>query len=240
MIMCTVTYLPVGKEDFILTHNRDEQSVRGIASMPEIRDADGLRTVYPVDPKGHGTWIGMADNGKAACLLNGGFERHIPDPPYKHSRGLVILHLFSFPGTSDFIDKYEFSRLEPFTLVVYDRGSLYEIVWDGQKVHAKNLPVDQPHIYSSTSLYEPAVREKRHQWFRQWLEEHPTYRINDIRNFHNYGGEGDSATNLVMKREEGLQTVSITSIQKRDGRLEMIHHDLIRDLTNCLVLMLTV
>ncbi len=238
--MCTVTFLPVGKEDFILTHNRDEQTIRGIASMPEVRISDGIRAVYPVDPKGQGTWIGMADNGKAACLLNGGFERHIPHPPYKHSRGLVILHLFSFSSTDEFIANYEFTGLEPFTLLVYDTGFLFEIVWDGQKVYLKNLSADQPHIYSSTSLYEPVVREKRHQWFLQWLKEHPVYRINDIRNFHNYGGEGDSTTNLVMKREKGLQTVSITSIQKRDGRIEMIHHDLIKDLTNCLVLMLTV
>ncbi len=234
--MCTVTYLPTGENSFILTHNRDEQTIRETAALPAIYEANGIRMVYPRDPKGGGTWIGMANNGMVACLLNGAFERHIPHPPYKHSRGLVILDMFSFPDIVSFFNEYPFQGLEPFTLIIFHRGSLWRLIWDGQTLHREDLPSDRPHIYSSTMLYEPEVREKRQRWFREWLEKYPDYRLKDIRSFHNYGGEGDSRIDLVMKREMHLQTLSITSIQKKPDKAEMLYNDLINHVTTCTLL----
>ena len=41
--MCTVTFLPLGNTDFILTSNRDEQRLRETLP-PKIYEEDGIET----------------------------------------------------------------------------------------------------------------------------------------------------------------------------------------------------
>ncbi|GBL36066.1 hypothetical protein EMGBS15_16610 [Filimonas sp.] len=92
--MCTVTYLPVSSSSFILTHNRDEHHTRAIALLPEKKTMQDIEIIFPTDQQGGGTWIATSKEF-TLCLLNGGFEKHIPSPPYRHSRGLVILDFLS-------------------------------------------------------------------------------------------------------------------------------------------------
>ena len=54
--MCTVTFLPKAKGNFILTSNRDEDPQR--ASFELSRQTIGGRPVhFPKDPKAGGTWL---------------------------------------------------------------------------------------------------------------------------------------------------------------------------------------
>nr|MBP6455490.1 NRDE family protein [Chitinophagaceae bacterium] len=84
--MCTVSFLPVNKTSFILTHNRDEHINRGVAFLPIFYEISSNKIVFPKDSKANGTWISTSKN-YSLCLLNGGFEKHKHEPPYKHSRG---------------------------------------------------------------------------------------------------------------------------------------------------------
>ena len=57
--MCTVTFLPLSNNDFILTSNRDEQRQRETLH-PKIYEEDGIEMLFPKDKVAGGTWIGAS------------------------------------------------------------------------------------------------------------------------------------------------------------------------------------
>ena len=73
--MCTVTFLPLGNTDFILTSNRDEQRLRETLP-PKIYEEDGVEMLFPKDKVAGGTWIGTSSKKRLVCVLNGGFIKH--------------------------------------------------------------------------------------------------------------------------------------------------------------------
>lgn len=230
--MCTVTYLP-RKRGFVLTSNRDEDKTRASQVIfPEEMEFDEDVILFPKDPKGGGTWIACDNNGRVACLLNGAFEKHQHEANYRKSRGLVVLDTFGYEDINDFSKEYNFSGIEPFTLILidYKRGKteLLEIRWDGKKVHAKKLDHQTPAIWSSATLYPQEIREAREQWFAEYLQ---TGKISaqSVRKFHQFGGNGDQSNDLVMERGGVLSTVSISSVEVGEQGGEFIYHDLLKD-----------
>src|SRR5690606_27855602 len=73
--MCTLTFIPKGNFDFIITSNRDEASFRKTLP-PKTYVVDGEKLVYPKDEVAGGTWIGVSSRNRLVCLLNGGFIAH--------------------------------------------------------------------------------------------------------------------------------------------------------------------
>ena len=100
--MCTVTFIPVTGSEYILTSSRDEQTTRPSATNPQILKSGSNTLMYPKDPKGGGTWIACDSAGKTACLFNGAFKAHLPQYPYRYSRGLIVLDFFRFPDIQSF------------------------------------------------------------------------------------------------------------------------------------------
>ena len=82
--MCTVTYLPLGNNDFILTSNRDEDPKRKTIPPKEYLE-DGVKLTYPKDELAGGTWIGLSEKSRLICLLNGGFTKHSREESYRMS-----------------------------------------------------------------------------------------------------------------------------------------------------------
>ncbi len=225
--MCTVTYLPLN-EGFILTTNRDEDPHRARAEQPGRYNADRPQVIFPRDPQGQGSWVAVHENGSARCLLNGAFTTHKHDPPYRHSRGLVPLHSFDYHDPYSFLAEYNASELEPFTLIWVESGVLSEFRWDEQTLHYREYDPATPAIWSSAQLYTDDVRAKREGWFEQWLNDHGTFTQEEILRFHHFGGEGNSAEDLVMNPSDlPPQTISVTSF---DSSSKLLHyHDLLSD-----------
>ena len=61
--MCTVTYLPLGNNEFILTSNRDESPVRKTI-LPKKYFENGVEILYPKDELAGGTWIGTSNKNR--------------------------------------------------------------------------------------------------------------------------------------------------------------------------------
>ena len=97
--MCTVTYFPLEQDGYILTSSRDEKSVRGIALPPRKYLLDQQTVFFPKDPDAGGTWFVTTGRDTTLCLLNGAFTKHEHEPPYRKSRGLVVLDYFKFRDT---------------------------------------------------------------------------------------------------------------------------------------------
>src|SRR5690349_10805642 len=150
--MCTVTFIPFRNSIFI-TSNRDESPDRQAPGLKSFHSRETNTIHFPLDETSGGSWITLSDEGRAVCLLNGGFESFIPNPPYRISRGQVVLAAAKADDVDQFILSYEMKGIAPFTLVVSENKSLVQLVWDGQEKHILSLPSDQPHIWSSATLY---------------------------------------------------------------------------------------
>ncbi|MFM9944103.1 MAG: NRDE family protein [Bacteroidia bacterium] len=240
--MCTVSFLPKGGNDFILTSNRDEKENREIAQHPKEFNHQHLKVVYPQDPRAKGTWIAMSENGFSLCLLNGGFVYHKSKPPYRKSRGVVLLDFFQFNNVNQFVVNYDFKKIEPFTLIIVDYKSslkLYEVRWDGKQAHLSYKDPKSTHIWSSVTLYSPDVRAEREQWFEDWKKTQTNgFESNTIKEFHFTGGKGEKETDLMMRRA-GTFTVSITQIVKEGHRVEMNYTDCIKKINSDVSLPIT-
>ena len=226
--MCTVTYIPKGRDQFILTSNRDENLSRA-AKIPHIQITENQHTLFPQDPKSGGSWIAVSEQNKLACVLNGAFKKHSHQPPYSRSRGLVLLDFFKYTQIDHFVERYSFAGIEPFTMILYERLNLVELRWDGKSKHITILDQDKPQIWSSSTLYDQEVRNQRAQWFQQWLEINDKPNTMDLLQFHQYGGEKDPVNGYVMNRNGLVQTLSITCIEKMRNNAVMLHQDLLND-----------
>lgn len=222
--MCTVTFVPSRGKIFI-TSNRDEQNTRLPASPPLYRQHDGITLVYPTDAEKGGTWIAMKENGDAAVLLNGGFIKHSPGPAYRKSRGLIIPEVLAQERPSVYFSRMLLAGVEPFTLILFETASLFEMRWDGQQKHCRQLVASRPHIWSSATLYDMPTAKKREHWFASFLNKGPVPTQQDILHFHQTAGEGDPGNDLLMSRDGIYSTVSTTSILLCEGRGSMIYLD---------------
>ncbi len=227
--MCTVSFLPKGKEDFILTSNRDEGINRKSAENPSFHPWKSDTLLFPKDGEAGGTWIGIAEKKRMACLLNGAFSWHKHQPPYRHSRGLVVKDSLVDPSIHHFLYHYPLNEIEPFTLLLVDWSSdfqFWELVWDGQTKHIRLLP-RKPLIWSSSTLYTDEMKALRVEWFSQWIQENPSFEKEKITHFHLNAGVGDPITNLITERGF-LRTVSNTCVVKRSDVLTIDYQDLVK------------
>lgn len=225
--MCTVSFLPT-KEGFILTSNRDEQSNRALAVFPSYGQSKSGKITFPKDGKAGGTWI-AASSKKMICLLNGAFEKHLANPPYRYSRGKVVLDAFDFLDFETFRENYDLSQIEPHTLVMIEFEKdliLVEMRWDGEKKHIQKLDSKTPHIWSSVTLYSDSIIKKREEIFKEWCLENE-FTVDNIKKLHLSSGLGDSRFDFLMKRENFLETISVTSAFAMEGEIELKYDDLL-------------
>lgn len=224
--MCFVTYIPY-QEGFILTSNRDESVGRPKALPPKKYFIDSIPVFYPQDQLAGGTWIATSPKS-TVCLLNGAFVKHQHQPPYRMSRGRVVLDFFRHEQLTDFVSHYELTGIEPFTLIVVEQENelqLSELRWDGTQLHVKYLNAGQTYAWSSVTLYSETVIQERERWLKDWLSQHSGFEGKDILDFHTFGGNGDDANDLVMNRNNQLRTVSTTQIQKTPAQFLINYQD---------------
>ncbi|WP_299058526.1 NRDE family protein [uncultured Polaribacter sp.] len=226
--MCTVTYLPLGNNNFILTSNRDETPLRKTIH-PKKYIENGTELMYPKDKLAGGTWIGLSDKKRLVCLLNGGFKNHKRKEVYKMSRGIIVKNILSADNAVTFIKNFDFTDIEPFTIVLVDwknQIETYELVWDGEKKHFNKLP-QEPVIWSSSTLYTEEMQQSRKKWFVDWLKGSNNFYKEDILKFHTNENLGTLQTSIKMKRNL-VETVSITSIIKKDTAVKMEYIDFLK------------
>lgn len=225
--MCTVTYLPLEKENFIFTSNRDETPLRKTIA-PKKYIENEVELTYPKDEIAGGTWIGISDKKRLVCVLNGGFEKHIRKLPYKMSRGVVVKKVLKQDDALQFINHFDFDDIEPFTLIFVEwktNLNAYELVWDGSKKHFSKLK-NEPKIWSSSTLYTNEMKKQRQEWFATWLAKNKNYTQKAILDFHTNKDLGTKETSPKMKRKF-VETVSTTSVIKKEDEISMQYFDFI-------------
>lgn len=225
--MCTVSFIYKGNTDFILTSNRDEAITRKTI-IPKLYEENTIAMIYPKDTIAGGTWIGTSNQNRVLCLLNGAFVKHTRQTPYRKSRGVLVKELLSVTDVEIEIKNYDFSNIEPFTLIIIDWNSelkLIELIWDGVNVQITYLPLESK-IWSSSTLYNHEMKVLRQQWFAEYLSQNGSSK-EELFYFHEHYGIGDSM--LDMKIDRGLlKTVSITQFEKEHETIQIAYKDLLR------------
>ncbi len=210
--MCTVTFIPVNNK-FFITSNRDEKSLRKQAIAPALYKMKTGNIIFPKDANAGGTWFAAHENGNAVIFLNGALKKHNSIPLYKKSRGLILLDLIDSDNPYQKFLSENFINIEPFTAIIFCEQQLFECRWDGKGKFYKHLEENIPHIWSSVTLYDDAVINKRERWFAEWLQKNPLPTQEDILSFHQFTGDGDKRNDLLMNRDGETYTVSITSLE---------------------------
>ena len=223
--MCTLTFVPLENNNFILTSSRDEQKTRKNSELPSFTELNKTKILRPVDGDAGGSWIGITDKGRTLCLLNGAFTRHTRNTPYRKSRGIILMELLATTSQSD-IESYDFDKIESFTLIWLEKKnnsvSLTEYRWveEEKKLYKKVMDTKYAYIWSSATLYSSEVAEKREEWFEEWTKLYlkkgqPLDTISQILwHFHVKGGEKQNASpreQILMQDPHG-GTVSSTQI----------------------------
>ncbi|GLB48912.1 NRDE family protein [Neptunitalea lumnitzerae] len=209
--MCTVSYIHTGTE-VVITSNRDEHTNRPAAVAPQTYLSNGKQVIFPKDVVGGGTWFAIDDKGNAVVLLNGAKEKHIPKPPYRVSRGIIVTSLISSECIVDGWKSVDLNHVEPFTLVIYEDGNLFETYWDGISKHITKLNAQQPHVWSSSTLYEPSIRTIRAKWFYDFTSQPDKLDAFKILDFHKHSHSGNKEYGLQINRQGIFKTVSITQL----------------------------
>ncbi len=218
--MCTVTIIPKGKNDFILTSNRDEAPDR-ISLIPDFYTIDSVNLLFPKDKVAGGTWIGVSDKNRVICVLNGAFVRHERQSKYRLSRGVVAKDLMVTQNVEEAVESYNFNDVEPFTIVIIDWNAslkFYELIWDGTKKYFRQLP-KEPKIWSSSTLYNEEMKSERLDWFETFKTEN-VLSDSTILKFHKTAGNSNNDYGVVMNRGF-VKTTSITQIDKTRDYVSM-------------------
>ena len=208
--MCTLTFLPSTKEK-IFTFSRDEQNSRKNA-VPKFHQIKNKNIFFPKDERKGGTWI-ATDAELFVCLLNAKHRDEI-SKSYQNSRGNVVLDRFQYDHNDLFFENLIVNDTAPFTLIIFNKKEeiLIEISWDGIEKTLRNLDLEHPKIWSSSTLYSINVAEMRVNWFQNFLNTTEN-KPDDIWEFHQKKHTENLEHNILMKRNDGRETTSISQLK---------------------------
>jgi uncharacterized protein with NRDE domain len=206
--MCTLSYF-AGEGKVIITSNRDEHVNRSAAIPPKQYSLKGYQCYYPIDSQSMGTWFGLRKDGLLLILLNGGEESHLSSPPYRLSRGLILLELLGDQNPEDLWNQIDLFKIEPFTLVLYKKNRLIQYQWNGAQKSQIQLDNTLSRIWCSSTLYNKLQCDLRAESFENLLSEKGTAISEmDILNLHAMPDNG-SYSGFLLNRDGIMVTKNI-------------------------------
>lgn len=210
--MCIVSLFFEEGGEFILTHNRDESIFRPFSKSTETNERFGQPYTAPLDLVSGGTWIYYSPQF-AACILNGAYKPHMHTPPYRLSRGLLILELLKYTGLGEFISEVDLNGIEPFTMIMIDKlnQDARILVWDETLKHTEDLSGHEIVVRASSPLYTAKEKEELVEIFKTMKHPEP----DELFELHDRLKMTDNKDVPIVK------TTSITQIVHRNGESHM-------------------
>ena len=233
--MCTLTFTPK-KSGFILTSSRDERANRPTIP-PKNYEIKGQNFIYPKDEEKGGSWLVLGEE-MVVCLLNGSFTESFLKNKYQESRGNIVLKRFDYETSGLFLEEESFEELPPFTMIIIsfkNNLKLEEISWNGRSKSRTEIDHTFPKIWSSSTLYNEDQRAERELWFTEFLQNESEISEEKLLNFHQKQHSTNSAKNILMKREDGKQTTSISQIIKREKNVKFFYKNTLNNTTTSIL-----
>ena len=221
--MCFVVYIP-NQDGFLLGSNRDEHAGRKPALPPREISLPGGSMLMPVDGKAGGTWMALRNDGVAMVLLNGAFINHERKPVYRQSRGLIIPQLMQAHDPLVAMHALDLEGMEPFTVMAHhDQLKVWR--WDGNSLHEEWPDPSAALCISSATLYNRGQQQMRADWFTGFLKEEKALHAHGLLQWLSTGGHGPDDTDIVLKRQDGIRTVSSTVLSVTKIERQMLYRD---------------
>ena len=220
--MCTVTVIPHARGVRVLC-NRDEQRTRPLALAPQIHNLGGRLALFPVDPQGGGTWIGVNDADIAIVLLNAHRTTSKRDDDSMRSRGLIVrelLHSVSLRQAIAGAENLDPRAFAPFRVVMVHNRRVGVATSDGTaSIRCTEGPLDTPLLFTSSSLGDAVVGPLRQRLFERMVVRSRVGWLAGQMHFHEHQWPRCPEISIRMERRDAL-TVSRTTIDvTNDGPL---------------------
>jgi Transport and Golgi organisation 2 len=211
--MCTLSVIPTTL-GIRVVFNRDERRDRLPAFPASTHELARRRAVYPVDPVGTGTWIGVNDRGMVAAVLNRTPGFALPAAGGTRSRGLIVPAVLSMDDFDAAVTAA--SRIDPtqyalFRLLVLRGRRAVVFVSDGRRVSSAAADVTRPLLLTSSSLGDKVVAGPRARLFRALMETHRSRWPTAQQDFHDHQWPLRPEVSVRMERSDA-RTVSRTVI----------------------------
>ncbi|WP_437373067.1 NRDE family protein [Maribacter litoralis] len=223
--MCTVSVIQ-HKDQVIITSNRDEKSTRPMAVNPKVYVLEKKKVIFPKDSLSGGSWFTVDEHANIAVLLNGAEEKHISKGNYRKSRGLILMEIIGNDSPIKYWKTINLTNIEPFTIVLLENSELFELCWNGIDKKHSRLKNNEHYIWSSATLYSKAVREKREQWFAEFISKTSEVSAKKILDFHKNTQADDQENGLQINRKNLTKTLSITQSIIQKNKIEVNYIDL--------------
>jgi hypothetical protein len=211
--MCTITIVPL-RDGFRLACNRDEQRRRAEAQPPRTHSLQHRTAIFPVDPLGPGTWVGVNDAGLAAALLNRTVASTRPAGLALRSRGLIIPALLASASLAHAIDMGAAMNphdFDPFRLVLAQHTKAVVLASDGLGVSLDTLDLSTPIMLTSSSLGDALVDTPRRALFDRLFAAGGRSWLRAQRRFHQHQWRARREISVRMERGDA-RTVSHTVV----------------------------
>jgi uncharacterized protein with NRDE domain len=195
--------------------NRDEQLSRAGGVAPMLERALQNDAIYPRDPVGRGTWVGVNTAGIAVALLN----RYDDDRDGRRgnptlSRGQLVVDVLQC-GRLEEVARYghqlDAAQFAPFRLVAASRHRLVVIGSDGEAVDVTRREFVAPVMFTSSSLGDMRVALVRRALFEQLIGERPESWLARQSRFHRHQWTERPEISVLMVRSDAA-TVSRSTI----------------------------
>lgn len=219
--MCILSIVK-SEQGIIITSNRDEQRSRKNSLAPEIINLGGRKAIIARDAQAQGTWLLTDNHGRTAILLNGAFESHTPAPPYRESRGIILMNLFQEDNFKSAFLFYNLENIEPFQIIYLDTEIAFQCVWDGNQKHLFTIDLSTPQVFFSPTLYTREQQEKKRNHFFKTLAEIGSINSNELLEFHSNQNIHSSELNFFMSREHQT-TKSISQVELNSTQSNYVH-----------------
>jgi len=226
--MCTVTIVP-HDDGFRLVCNRDERRDRAVATPPMLRQLPHRTAIFPVDPAGGGTWVGVNDAGMAAALLN----RTVPSSAASvnrrcRSRGLIIPRMLDCDSVADALDiatRLDPSQFDGFRVLAVQGRVGAVASSDGVALSRQTLDVSRPSMVTSSSLGDDVVEAPRRSLFNRMMTGDRETWLDAQARFHAHQWPSRAEISISMERPDA-RTVSRTLIDVTSRGIEMCYDPL--------------
>jgi hypothetical protein len=223
-----VTIVPVAN-GFRLGCNRDERRDRAPALPPAVHGLSHRTAIFPVDPAGPGTWVGVNDTSLAAALLNRSTDSTAPPGRgRRRSRGLIIPYVLECASLAEALhrgaamDPRDFHR---FRLAIVQRGRVATLTSDGAELAVEVTDLARPMMLTSSSLGDALVEEPRRRLFERLFAGEDRSWVQAQSVFHRHQWQSRRGISVRMERADA-KTVSHTFVSVTGSAIELRYRTL--------------
>jgi hypothetical protein len=226
--MCTLSVIPTSL-GMRVVFNRDERRDRLPALPPSTHRLARRRAVYPVDPVGGGTWIGVNDRGIVAAILNRTPGLVLPAPGRARSRGLIVPAVLStddFDAAVSAAARFDPTQYALFRLIVLRGRRAVVLTSDGFGLSSIAADVTRPLLLTSSSLGDDVVAAPRARLFRALMETERSRWPTAQQDFHHHQWPLGPEVSVRMERADA-RTVSRTMIDVSGDDIRLSYEPLL-------------